>query len=481
MPLRHDGPMTRLTGEVFKMDREKIIEQLKEIVDSDHVLYSDMDLELYSYDASLERSRPDVVVLPDSTEEVSKVVALAHREDIPIIARGSGTNLSGGTVPLKGGILVHFSQMNRILEIDIPNRTVTVEPGVITLDLQDLLLKKGFVYAPDPASQKVSTLGGNFGENSGGPHCLKYGVTTNHILGAEVVLNDGTVIWTGGKSQDNPGYDIIGLLVGSEGTLGIVTKMILKIIRAPEAVKTMLAIYESVEDAGNTVSAIIAEGIVPATLEMMDNLVMKAVEESVHAGYPLDAAAVLIIELDGMSDGMERQAEKVMEICKRHNVREVRLAKSDAERAELWAGRKGAFGAVARLRPSYLVCDGTVPRTKLPEVLKRVMEVGKKYELPIGNVFHAGDGNLHPLILFDERNKEELARVYKAGTEILKICADAGGTISGEHGIGTEKLKEMSFVFTEDDIELMRQIKNAFDPSNIINPGKVVPSPAGVH
>ena len=463
------------------MDREKIIEQLKEIVDSDHVLYSDMDLELYSYDASLERSRPDVVVLPDSTEEVSKVVALAHREDIPIIARGSGTNLSGGTVPLKGGILVHFSQMNRILEIDIPNRTVTVEPGVITLDLQNLLLKKGFVYAPDPASQKVSTLGGNFGENSGGPHCLKYGVTTNHILGAEVVLNDGTVIWTGGKSQDNPGYDIIGLLVGSEGTLGIVTKMILKIIRAPEAVKTMLAIYESVEDAGNTVSAIIAEGIVPATLEMMDNLVMKAVEESVHAGYPLDAAAVLIIELDGMSDGMERQAEKVMEICKRHNVREVRLAKSDAERAELWAGRKGAFGAVARLRPSYLVCDGTVPRTKLPEVLKRVMEVGKKYDLPIGNVFHAGDGNLHPLILFDERNKEELARVYKAGTEILKICADAGGTISGEHGIGTEKLKEMSFVFTEDDIELMRQIKNAFDPSNIINPGKVVPSPAGVH
>ena len=461
------------------MDREKIIEQLKEIVDSDHVLYSDMDLELYSYDASLERSRPDVVVLPDSTEQVSKVVALAHREDIPIIARGSGTNLSGGTVPLKGGILVHFSQMNRILEIDIPNRTVTVEPGVITLDLQNLLLKKGFVYAPDPASQKVSTLGGNFGENSGGPHCLKYGVTTNHILGAEVVLNDGTVIWTGGKSQDNPGYDIIGLLVGSEGTLGIVTKMILKIIRAPEAVKTMLAIYESVEDAGNTVSAIIAEGIVPATLEMMDNLVMKAVEESVHAGYPLDAAAVLIIELDGMADGMERQAEKVMEICKRHNVREVRLAKSDAERAELWAGRKGAFGAVARLRPSYLVCDGTVPRTKLPEVLKRVMEIGKKYELPIGNVFHAGDGNLHPLILFDERNKEELARVYKAGTEILKICADAGGTISGEHGIGTEKLKEMSFVFTEDDIELMRQIKNAFDPSNIINPGKVVPSPGG--
>jgi len=460
------------------MDKEKIIERLKEIVDPEYILFSDMDLTLYGYDASLEKGKPDVVVIPDSTEEVSKVVALAYREKIPVIARGSGTNLSGGTVAIKGGIVIHFSRMNRVLEIDIPNRTVTVEPGVITLDLQNLLLKQGFVYAPDPASQKVSTLGGNFGENSGGPHCLKYGVTTNHILGAEVVLYDGTVIRTGGKSQDNPGYDLTGLLVGSEGTLGIATKMLLKIIRAPEAVKTMLAIYNSIEDAGNTVSAIISEGIVPATLEMMDHLVIKAVEESVNAGYPLDAAAVLIIELDGMVDGMDRQAEKIMEICQRHNVREVRLAKSDTERAELWAGRKGAFGAVSRLRPSYLVCDGTVPRTKLPEVLSKVLEVGKKYDLPIGNVFHAGDGNLHPLILFDERNPDELERVHKVGSEILKICADAGGTISGEHGIGIEKLKEMWFIFSESDLDLMRRLKIAFDPENIWNPGKVVPEPA---
>jgi glycolate oxidase subunit GlcD len=457
------------------MDKQTLIDGLKGIVGPDYVLHSEMDLTLYGYDASLEKGRPDVVVLPDSTKEVSEVMGLASREKVPIVARGSGTNLSGGTIPLKGGIVIHFSRMNRILELDIANRTVTVEPGVITLDLQTLLLKQGMVYAPDPASQKVSTLGGNFGENSGGPHCLKYGVTTNHVLGAEVVLHDGTIVWTGGKSPDNPGYDLTGLLVGSEGTLGVVTQMILKLIPAPEAVKTMLAIYDSIEDAGNTVSAVIAEGIVPATLEMMDNLVMRAVEESVHAGYPLDAAAVLIIELDGMADGMERQAERILEICKRHKVREVRVAKSEGERADLWAGRKGAFGAVARLRPSYLVCDGTVPRTKLPEVLRRVIEVGRKYGLPIGNVFHAGDGNLHPLILFDERNRDELAKVHKAGAEILKICADVGGTISGEHGIGTEKLNEMSLVFSEGDIGFMRQIKRAFDPQDLCNPGKVLP------
>jgi len=457
------------------MEKQTLIERLKEIVGPEYVLHSEMDLTLYGYDASLIKGKPDVVVIPNSTEEVSRVVGLAYQEKIPVIGRGSGTNLSGGTIAVKGGIVIHFSRMKRILEIDLPNRTVTLEPGVITLDLQNLLLKQGFLYAPDPASQKVSTLGGNFGENSGGPHCLKYGVTTNHVLGAELVLYDGSVVWTGGKSQDTPGYDLTGLLVGSEGTLGIATKIMLKLIPAPEAVKTMLAIYDSIQDASNTVSAVIAEGIVPATLEMMDNLVLKAVEESVHAGYPTDAAAVLIIELDGMVDGMERQAEKIMEICRRHNVREIRLAKSDAERADLWAGRKGAFGAVSRLRPSYLVCDGTVPRTKLPEVLSKVLEVGKKYNLPIGNVFHAGDGNLHPLILFDERDQGDLERVHKVAAEILKICVDAGGTISGEHGIGTEKLKEMSLIFTDSDIDFMRQIKKAFDPYDLWNPGKLIP------
>ncbi|MCJ7593344.1 MAG: FAD-binding protein [Desulfobacterales bacterium] len=458
-----------------KLDREAVITKLEEIVGEEYVLSSEMDLVLYGYDASLAKGKPDLVVLPGSTEEVSRVTALAFQEKIPIIARGSGTNLSGGTVPVHGGIVIHFSRMNRILDIDLPNRTATVEPGVITLDLQERLLRQGFIYAPDPASQKVSTMGGNFGENSGGPHCLKYGVTTNHVLGAEVVLYDGTVIWTGGKCQDHPGYDLTGLLVGSEGTLGMVTKMILRIMPAPEAVKTMLAIYDSIEDASNTVSAIIAEGIVPASLEMMDKVVMGAVEESVHAGYPTDAAAVLIIELDGMVDGMGRQAEKIMEICSRHGVREIRIAKDDAERARLWAGRKGAFGAVSRLRPNYMVCDGTVPRTKLPEVLSRVIETGEKYGVLIGNVFHAGDGNLHPLILFDEKDEDERRRVLKATSEILKICAEVGGTISGEHGIGIEKLEEMSFIFSESDLDVLRDLKRAFDPENILNPGKVLP------
>jgi glycolate oxidase subunit GlcD len=459
------------------MDKQELIERLKKIVGPENVLSSAMDLALYSYDASLDKATPEVIVMPNSTEEVSQVMVLAYKEKIPILGRGSGTNLTGGTIPVKGGIVVHFSRMNRILEIDIPNRTATVEPGVITLDLQTEVLKKGFVYQPDPASQKVSTIGGNIAENAGGPHCLKYGVTSNHILGLELVLNDGTVVWTGGKSRDNPGYDIAGLFVGCEGTLGLATKAILKLERAPEAVKTMLAIYDTIEDGANTVSAIIAEGIIPATLEMMDNPIMRAVEASVKAGYSLDAAAVLIIELDGMPEGMEENANKIMEICRQNNVREVKLAKDEAERTVLWAGRKGAFGAVGQLYPSFLCCDGTVPRTKLPEVLSQVLEVGKKYDLTIGNVFHAGDGNLHPLIMFDERDPDQKARVFKASSEILKLCADAGGTISGEHGVGLEKLKETSLIFCDKDLEFERGIKKTFDPDEIINPGKLIPEP----
>ncbi|MFP4087455.1 MAG: FAD-binding oxidoreductase [Desulfobacteraceae bacterium] len=457
------------------MEKEKLIEQLKAISGPEHVLTSDMDLTLYSYDASLERAMPDVAVLPGSTREVSEILGLAHQEKIPVVGRGSGTNLTGGTVPVAGGIVLHFSRMNRILEIDIPNRTATVEPGVITLDLQNEVLKQGFVYQPDPASQKVSTLGGNIGENSGGPHCLKYGVTTNHVLGMEMVLNDGSVIWTGGKTPDSAGYDIKGLLVGSEGTLGVVTKIMLKLEPAPEAVKTLLAIYDTIEDGANTVSAIIAEGIVPATLEMMDNIVMRAVEETIRVGYPLDAAAVLIIELDGMPEGMDQNAERIMEICRQNRVREVKLARDAAERAVLWAGRKGAFGAVGQVRPSYVCCDGTVPRTRLPEVLSKVLEVGRKYDVPIGNVFHAGDGNLHPLIMFDDRDPEEKARVLKASSEILKLCADAGGTISGEHGVGLEKISETCFIFSNTDLEFERTLKDAFDPDDILNPGKMVP------
>ncbi len=457
------------------MESKKLIQSLGRIAGEENVLSSETDLAVYGYDASLFSAKPEAVVLPKSTEEVSAILRLAHQEKVPVVARGSGTNLSGGSIPARGGIVLHFSKMNRILDLDLENQRIVVEPGLFNLDLQNELARYGYYYAPDPASQKVSTLGGNLGENSGGPHCLKYGVTTNHILGVEVVLPNGSIVWTGGKASDNPGYDLVGVLVGSEGTFGIVTKLVLRIMRKPEAVQTLLAIYDSMEDAGNTVSAIIGAGIIPATLEMMDRMVMKAVEDSTHAGYPLDAEAVLIIELDGIRDGMDRLAGRITEICRTNHVREVKLATSEAERMKLWAGRKGAFGAVARLRPSYLVCDGTVPRTKLPEVLKKVVEIGKRYELEIGNVFHAGDGNLHPLILFDARNEDELKRVHLAGAEILKACAEVGGTISGEHGVGTEKIDGMSLVFSPDDMEAMRKVKMAFDPDEICNPGKVLP------
>jgi len=403
------------------------------------------------------------------------VVTFLYHEGISYVARGSGTNLSGGTVPLNNGVVIEFSRMNKILEIDLENERALVEPGVYNLTLQNALAPLGYYYAPDPASQKVSTLGGNFGENAGGPHCLKYGVTSNHVLGAEVVLSNGEKVWIGSKAVDAPGPDLMGLLVGSEGTLAMATKILVRIMRAPERVVTMLAIFQAIENAGQTVSDIIGEGIIPATLEIMDNLVIRAVEESVHAGYPMDAEAVLIIELDGLTDGMDEQAQRILEICQKNGVVSARRAKDAAERAELWAGRRGAFGAVARLRPSYLVCDGTVPRTKLPEALTAVKEIGQKYNLSIGNVFHAGDGNLHPLILFDDRDAQELERVHKAGSEILKICVDLGGTISGEHGIGTEKLVEMSLIFREADLEIMRNIKAAMDPKMICNPGKLIP------
>jgi glycolate oxidase len=455
-----------------------VIERLKEIAGAGNVLSSDVDLTLYGYDAYLLLKKPEVVVLPGSTEEVSAIMKLAHASGIPVTARGAGSSLTGGPVPLKGGIVLHFSRMNQLVEIDVANRVARVQPGIITLDLQNAVAKKGLQYAPDPASQKTSTIGGNLGENAGGPHCLKYGVTTNHIIGLTMVAHDGQIVEVGGRCQDLPGLDLCGVLVGSEGTLGIVTEITLRLIAQPEAIKTLLAIFNSIEDASNTVSAIIAEGIIPATLEMMDNTVIQAVEDSLAAGYPRDAAAVLIIELDGLKDGMERLAEQIVAICQRHNVREVKAAKDNAERMKLWAGRKGAFGAISRLRPSYLVCDGTVPRTQLPATLKKVMELAEQYKLRVGNVFHAGDGNLHPLILFDVRDPEELERVEKLGSAILKLCVDMGGTISGEHGIGLEKLKEMSFIFSAADIEFMRAIKRAFDPHDLVNPGKVLPEPA---
>jgi len=460
------------------MDKEKVLGELQKIVGRQNVLWKEVDLAVYEYDAGLGKGKPGFVVFTRTADEVANIVKFLYQEGISYVARGSGTNLSGGTVPLNGAVVIELSRMNKILEIDLENERAIVEPGVYNLTLQNALAPKGYYYAPDPASQKVSTMGGNMGENAGGPHCLKYGVTSNHVLGAEVVFPNGEKVWLGNKSVDPPGPDLLGLLTGAEGTLGIATKILVRIIRSPERVLTMLAIFKSVEDAGQTVSDIIAEGIIPATLEIMDNLVIRAVEESVHAGYPLDAEAVLIIELDGLTNGMDEQAQKILQVCQKNGVVSARQAKDAAERAELWAGRRGAFGAVARLRPSYLVCDGTVPRTKLPAALSAVKKVAEKYNLSIGNVFHAGDGNLHPLILFDDRDAGELERVHKAGSEILKICADLGGTISGEHGIGTEKLVEMSLIFRESDLDTMRRVKAAIDPKGLCNPRKLIPAAA---
>jgi glycolate oxidase len=457
------------------MEKGKIAEELNRLIGKEKVLGSDMQIQLYEYDAYLLRSKPDCIVLPETTEEVAKVVRFAHANGIPVVARGAGTNLTGGSVCLHGGIAVVLTRMNRILDLDIENQRVVVQPGVVTLNLKIFLAKHGYLYQPDPASEKASTLGGNVAENSGGPHCLKYGVTSNHVLGGEIVLFDGETVQIGGKALDNPGFDLPGVFTGSEGTLGIITKIILRIVPRSEAVKTMMCIFDSIADGGDTVSAIIADGIIPAALEMMDNLTIKAVEEAYNSGLPKDAAAVLIIELDGLSDGMERQTERVREICRKNHVREIRIAGNQAERDAIWAARKGAFGAVGRLRPNYLVNDGTVPRTRLPETLARVIAIGEKYNLPIANVFHAGDGNLHPLILFDERDKEELARVHKAASEIMDVCVEMGGTISGEHGIGVEKLEGMPLIFSERDLAAMNRVKKAFDPADRYNPGKALP------
>jgi glycolate oxidase len=457
------------------MIAKPLVDDLRRIVGKANVLDSSVDLQLYQYDAYLEERRPDAVVFVHSTEEVAGVVRACHKYGVPFVPRGGGTNLSGGTIPFKGGVVLETIRMNRILEIDRANLRARVAPGLFNLDLGTALAPLGYQYLPDPASQKAATMGGNVAENSGGPHCFKYGVTTNHVLGLTVVLPDGEVVTIGGKAVDAPGYDLTGVFVGSEGTLGICTEIVVRIVRLPEGVKTMLAIYDSIEEGSETVSAIVSAGMVPATLEMMDQLVIKAVEESIHCGLPLDCATVLIIEVDGLRDDLDTQIQAIETLCKAHGAREVRVAKDDAERAMLWAGRRGAFGAVARIAPSYLVCDGTVPRTALPKVLRKVAEVSKKYNLMIPNVFHAGDGNLHPLILFDWRDLDQKARVMKAGMEILKLCVDMGGTISGEHGVGLEKIDAMHLVFSEADIHSQVRVKRAFDPQNLANPGKMFP------
>lgn len=437
------------------------------------------DLIAYSYDATPRQEMPEVIVFPHSTAEVSAVMKAAHREKIPVVPRGAGTNLSGGTIPIKGGIILETSRMNRILEIDTANRRTVVEPGVVNLDLQNALAPLGFFYPPDPASQKSSTLGGNIGENAGGPLCLRYGVTSKYVCGMEVVLATGEVVDIGSYADDPPGYDLRGLLIGSEGILAMATKLILHIIPKPEATQTMLAIFDSLEDSGQAVSDIISVGIIPGALELLDKTMCWVIEQSVSAGYPLDAAGVLLIEAAGLTDNLDRQVQEISEICRKNKVRELRIAQTNAERDTLWKGRRGAFGAVARICPLYQVNDVTVPRDKLAQALHKVGEIAEKYHLIIANVAHAGDGNLHPLVLFDAKKPEECVAAEEAGEEILDTCIALGGTITGEHGIGLLKIKAMYLMFDASDLAAMRKVKIVFDPDDVLNPGKIFPPESG--
>jgi glycolate oxidase len=437
------------------------------------------DLNLYQYDGGVDKSLPDVVVFPRSTEDVVALVKLAASHNLAIVGRGAGTGLSGGSIPRAGGMVISFSRMNRILEIDLENERVVVQPGVVNLDITLAVQASGYFYAPDPSSQRACTIGGNVAENAGGPHTLAYGVTTNHVTGLETVLPDGTVIETGGKELDVPGYDLTGLLTGSEGTMALVTKIVVRLLRQPEAVKTMLAIYNSTDEAGNTVGELTAQGITPVALEMLDGPMLRMVEAATHAGYPLDAAAVLLIELEGLIEAVEEQAPQIAEVCRACGAREVRVAQSAAERELLWKGRKNAFGAIGRVSPTYYVQDGVVPRTQIARTLRRIEEIGKKYGLNVSNVFHAGDGNMHPILPFDPRKEGDLKRARMAGEEILDFCIAVGGSITGEHGVGMEKMELMPHLFSEDTLELIKRFKSLFDPGCRLNPGKVLPTGKG--
>ncbi|MDY7222693.1 FAD-linked oxidase C-terminal domain-containing protein [Halalkalibacterium halodurans] len=445
------------------------------------VLYKKEDLLAYDCDGfTIHKHLPKAVVFPENTREVASIVRYCHDHNLPFLARGAGTGLSGGAIPINGEVIISLVRMKRLLEVDLKNRRAIVEPGYVNLKLTQSIEDKGYYYAPDPSSQYCCTIGGNVAENAGGAHCLKYGVTTNHILGMEVVLPNGDIVEIGKAGiLDEPGYDLLGLMTGSEGTLGIVTKITVRILKHPEAKQTVLAYFDKVSDASHTVSDIISEGIVPAALEMMDRIAMEGVEAAAFPiGHLLDAEAVLLIEVDGISAGMDQQIERILTVCRKHHVREVKVATSEEERMKWWANRKTGFGAMGAISPDYLVQDGVIPRTKLPVVLSTIQKISETYGLRIANIFHAGDGNLHPLVLFDATVEGETERALQAGSECLRACAAVGGTITGEHGIGIEKKEEMRFVFTEEEINAQLEIRQVFNPRNLLNGGKLFPSPS---
>ncbi len=454
-----------------------LLERLRAIVGPDAMISTPSELLVYECDGyTIEKNRPDVVVFPTMRDQVVAVVQLCNELDVPFLPRGSGTSLAGGVLPVGGGVVLSLARMKKILEVDYRNRFAVVEPGVVNLWLTNHLRPQGYHFAPDPSSQGACTIGGNVATNSGGPHTLKYGVTVNHILGLEWVLPDGSVVQVGGPAEDSPGYDLTGLLVGSEGTLGIATRIWVRITRNPEAYRTLLGVFETVDDATACISDLIGAGIVPAALEMLDAPIIKAVEAAFKFGFPLDAGAVLIMEVDGLEAGLEREAERIIEMAKRNRAREVRRANTDAERALLWKSRKQAFGAVGRLAPSYCTQDGVVPRTQLPHILRAIQAIAKKYDLGVCNVFHAGDGNIHPILLFDERDADQVQRVLAASHAILEECVAVGGSVTGEHGIGVEKLDFMPRLFTPEDLAIMVRLRTALNPEGRCSPRKMLPT-----
>ncbi len=460
------------------MAQAQIIRDLQAAIGRKWVLHAPEDLLVYEYDATIERGRPEAVVLPNSTEEVASAVRIARHYELPVTARGAGTGLSGGAIPCEGGVVIVTSRMKRILEVDRENRLAVVEPGVINLDISRAVESYGLYFAPDPSSQKACTIGGNVAENAGGPHCLRYGMTTNHVRGLEIVTAEGDIVSIGGKT-DTPGYDLTGIVVGSEGTLAIVTKVIVQLLHRADVTITLLAIFDEVDQASQAASGIIAAGVLPAALEMMDRNTMEAVEPFINAGYPPDAGAVLLIEVEGLEDDATEQSDRVKEVCQGLSAREIRIGLSPEDRERLWAGRKGALGALGRLAPSFYILDGVVPRTRLPDVLRGVYEACDRYGFRVANVFHAGDGNLHPNVMFDEREPGVTDRVLELGEEILRLCVDAGGSITGEHGIGYEKRNYMSWIFSDDDMAAMTRLKVAFEAETGFNPGKIFPTSKG--
>lgn len=458
---------------------DPVIEELERIVGPDRVLSAPEDLMTYEIDGyTMVRGRPRAVVFPSGRDELVAVIRCLAAAGVPFIPRGAGTGLSGGTVAREGEVLVSLVRMNRIADVDRDARIATVEPGVVNLQLTRAVSGRGLYYAPDPSSQQTCTIGGNVAENSGGPHCLKYGVTTNHVLGLDWIMPDGEVVQTGSGAPDPPGYDLTGILVGSEGTLGVAAEVRVRLLRRPEAVRTVLALFDSVEQASQAVSDIIAAGVIPAALEMMDALAIRAVEMGAFpVGYPPDVQAVLLVEVDGVGLGPEEEAAAIVGVCQARGVREVRVAAGEAERAHWWANRKTAFGAMGKLAPDYYVQDGVIPRSRLPEVLARLEALSREHGFPIANVFHAGDGNVHPLIPFDRRVPGASERVVQLGTAILAVCAEVGGSITGEHGVGIEKQNDMALIFTPEDIAHQQRLRQVFDPHNLCNPGKLFPEP----